>query len=917
MITRTLTLLFLVALPVLGQDPEDATLAQGLYAEEVLLDLDLARKRYKTLLQHFEQQRKIAATAQYRLAECERKLKNDAAAAAGFERIITGFPEEDALVTLAEDQLKAMGRALPYSGTVSPDLLLTREERDILDNLRFKAKNSPDLLEERDASGRTPLYRAVEANHLHVVAFLLEKGTDGKPRVDPNAPAMESAGSPLDAAARLGHLAMAKRLVDAGADVQTQGWKGLQALHHAVWSERDKFVAYLLEVGAVGRAAGSFGWRWGELTLHTMEGFPLDPFQLAVLKRRPVEILEALLEKGGGLDAELINGKRLIHLVSEAGWVEELSFLLRNGADVHAVTHDGRSPVHFAADEATLRILGVAEADLTATDDAGRTALDGAAMRNQVALCEALLLFGCKADARAHDGYDPLARAVMHEAHEVVALLIAREMEAVNRRYVDRKSLLMLAKGPEMVERLIQAGADVHGRDAHGNTALHVFVHSEADAILPMLVTQGVDVFAKNRDGKRAFDLRHSAYLMEQMRIRKRQEESLAIWQDRDPILRKSERTGETVEWTDVMVASGIQAKHEEGRGGIDPLAIPWGTTVDGDRTQQTVNVPLLLDAAKKSVTVRAGGREKVVETVPAIIDPGVYVPGYTWLVASHLRPFLNRAGLVGLPVDLTKVVLTRADGRVLRCDATQPAWPGEEIWLRDGDTIALLDLEETLEAASTIVVTREADLFSQTLWSRERDHLRFRAEGEPGRELDVDVIDALAAAYQSDVAVLADTDWDQCVLMRGDERMVLPWGSPLPEDRQWLALQWGDRLELPRREGESQTGPVTLPDHLQTLIRKGSRCQIAVNDREVVLQSQLYHYSISGRFAQRKRLVGEGNEAVIPSFWLADVLEQLGYSAPTFDMNAIELNGELVVDSAARLQLVGGDRVVVVTASE
>jgi ankyrin repeat protein len=79
-----------------------------------------------------------------------------------------------------------------------------------------------------DELGKTPLHHAVEGEHENVVVFLIESGADVNAhdeRVIGNTPLGEVAGRCS--------LAMARLLLDAGADPTIRGWMQLNALDRA------------------------------------------------------------------------------------------------------------------------------------------------------------------------------------------------------------------------------------------------------------------------------------------------------------------------------------------------------------------------------------------------------------------------------------------------------------------------------------------------------------------------------------------------------------------------------------------------------------------------------------------------------------------------------------------------------------
>ncbi len=66
-------------------------LQRGLFEEEANHNLDSAIQAYESVASQFDKDRKLAATAIFRLGECYRKQGNTNAATAQYERIVREF----------------------------------------------------------------------------------------------------------------------------------------------------------------------------------------------------------------------------------------------------------------------------------------------------------------------------------------------------------------------------------------------------------------------------------------------------------------------------------------------------------------------------------------------------------------------------------------------------------------------------------------------------------------------------------------------------------------------------------------------------------------------------------------------------------------------------------------------------------
>ena len=98
-----------------GAATNDLTTAiqRGLFEEEANQNLGAAIQAYQSVASQFDKDRKLAATAIFRLGECYRKQGNTNDAAAQYERILREFSDQPTLVTLSRQNLAALGSAPP------------------------------------------------------------------------------------------------------------------------------------------------------------------------------------------------------------------------------------------------------------------------------------------------------------------------------------------------------------------------------------------------------------------------------------------------------------------------------------------------------------------------------------------------------------------------------------------------------------------------------------------------------------------------------------------------------------------------------------------------------------------------------------------------------------------------------------
>src|ERR1035438_9361084 len=105
--------ILLSAVTFLTAATNDLTTAiqRGLFEEEANQNLGAAIQAYQSVANQFDKDRKLAATAIFRLGECYRKQGNTNDAATQYERILREFSDQPTLVTLSRQSLAGMGSA--------------------------------------------------------------------------------------------------------------------------------------------------------------------------------------------------------------------------------------------------------------------------------------------------------------------------------------------------------------------------------------------------------------------------------------------------------------------------------------------------------------------------------------------------------------------------------------------------------------------------------------------------------------------------------------------------------------------------------------------------------------------------------------------------------------------------------------
>ena len=380
---------------------------------------------------------------------------------------------ENASVAMVE-MLLAAGADVHARQTSGLTPLMTAARTGSVDVVQALIRGGADINAAVTATGSTALMWAVSERHPDIVHSLLDAGAD------PRASTIKGF-TPLMYAARNGDVATAADLIAAGSDVNDPSADGTHVLPFSIVSGQDAFAMFLLEQGA--DANGEMG---GVSALHAAAG-NVSPWLLEWYRRhgrnrlyaglggarlgeaRRLALVEALLARGADPNARItawamimnyigyprkgafepfacgtgdlrgatplwvaaydMNGARgqaHVFAVMPSGTttgVEVMRALIDGGADLHVTTSDGTTPLMAAAglgpatytpreprgvrarsSERAVEFLHRAGADINAVNEANFTALHGAAFRGMNEVIEYLVENGADIDARDFRG---------------------------------------------------------------------------------------------------------------------------------------------------------------------------------------------------------------------------------------------------------------------------------------------------------------------------------------------------------------------------------------------------------------------------------------------------------------------------------------------------------------------------------
>lgn len=226
-------------------------------------------------------------------------------------------------------------------------------------------------------------------------------------------------------------------------------------------------------------------------------------------------IARLLVDNGADVNLSGSNGRTPLSLAAERSNDHIIMMLLEKGAAVEAKDNTGRTPLSWAAEssrnENSIRILLERGAEIESKDDAGRTPLSWAAGRrkpdaydfydtsimdapgisdgeNDMNIIKMLLQAGANVESKDINGRTPLSWAAQGPSEKIPIQVLPKEQEE---GHVNLGTYTSTREIRDIIELLLEAGADLNAKDHHGRTPLRWATDCGNEKVVKLLESAG------------------------------------------------------------------------------------------------------------------------------------------------------------------------------------------------------------------------------------------------------------------------------------------------------------------------------------------------------------------------------------------------------------------------------------------
>ena len=217
------------------------------------------------------------------------------------------------------------------------------------------------------------------------------------------------------------------------------------------------------------------------------------------------DVVDFLAERGASLDMQDAERYTVLHHAVMGGKSRNVLRLIELGADVVEMFHE--RAVHLAAEHGhkdVVRVLLEHGASVNCATDDGITPLMYAAQKGHMQIIELMMTYGGDLAISDEFYWLPVHYAAKAGHTNVVKFIAEADGNLSARTYPDGDTLLHLATRVEVVQYLVEKGADIHARNNKAKTPLHSAAENGQSDIISYLINQGADINARDEYGSSA-----------------------------------------------------------------------------------------------------------------------------------------------------------------------------------------------------------------------------------------------------------------------------------------------------------------------------------------------------------------------------------------------------------------------------
>ncbi|CAF1105763.1 unnamed protein product [Adineta steineri] len=376
-----------------------------------------------------------------------------------------------------------------------------------------------NVADELNITGWTPLYAAMKSRKFDVVKLLLKHGAD------PNA-VQKLVSTPFLLASEICDLDIIEACVEAGADLEFKpsgtdadnlNITGQTALFMATLKDRVDVVKFLIEKKAQINVQNRYGV---SPLLLCAESGNYELVQVLVEGGADVNIIP----QGALAEESILAGQTPLFGAANKGHVKICEYLVKNGADLNAVTVTGATPLYTAIEEGHLEVVELlirhgADVNQSPQGEVARdlhienqTPLLIACMKNYETIIRHLIESGANVNVTSEYGSSPFLAICQHNNVELVRLLIQHgarhDVETKNENDGTINGLIVAAEygSFDILRLLVEAGLDVNYKvegkgESAGRTPLFCACAAGFQDIVEYLIDRGADVNATEKSG--------------------------------------------------------------------------------------------------------------------------------------------------------------------------------------------------------------------------------------------------------------------------------------------------------------------------------------------------------------------------------------------------------------------------------